>query len=47
MGATKIEFQKIRENDDMFFSAENPYYLEEMERLNEGYNRMILGISPQ
>lgn len=47
MGATKKEFNKIREQDDMFFSAENPYFIEEMGRLNEAYNRMILGISPQ
>lgn len=47
MGATKREFEKIREKDDMYFSTENPRYMEEMERLNDGYNRMILGISPQ
>ena len=47
MGATKKEFEKIREQDDMFFSAENPQFIEQREMLNEAYNRMILGISPQ
>ena len=47
MGATKQEFNKIREQDDMFFSAENPQFIEQREMLNNAYNSMILGISPQ
>lgn len=47
MGATKQEFNKIREQDDMFFSVENPQFIEQRQMLNEAYNRIILGISPQ
>lgn len=40
MKTSKEQFQEMREND-MFFSTENPYYIEEMERLNTMINIII------
>ena len=44
MGKTK---EYMGEMQDMYFSTDNPFCIAEMERLNEGFNRIILGIEDE